>query len=276
MDLKANLDNNKIQMDTDSHFTVPASLQKQYNNYILENLVLNNKEGCLHCGNEIDSSKLLDNRKIVEVESFGLLGHDFCLCNSDFILTEDEYVIVKFNEAIEFAKVKNVGKIVKIRRYIMGLNGEELPVVLRQATEEDLIQNETNFKNASNARPTFEQFVKEENLNMKLVNIHYQFDRKKLFFFYTSDGRVDFRSLAKKLAGAFKTRIELRQMGVRDEAKLIGGVGSCGREFCCTSFIHNFKRITTEIASEQNISSNLSKLSGPCGKLKCCLAFELD
>ena len=276
MNLKANIDNNKIQMDTDSHFTVPASLRKQYNDYIQENLTLNNKEGCLHCGSEIDASKLLDDREIVEVESLGLLGHDFCLCNSNFVLADNEYVIVKFNGAIEFAKVKNIGKIVRIRRYILGLNGEELPIVLRRATEEDLAQNKANIKNAINARPTFEQFVKDENLNMKLVNIHYQFDRKKLFFFYTSDGRVDFRTLAKKLAGAFKTRIELRQMGVRDEAKLIGGVGSCGREFCCTTFIHNFKRITTEIASEQNISSNFSKLSGPCGKLKCCLAFELD
>ena len=161
-------------MDTDSHFTVPVSLQKQYNDYILEKLTLNNnKEGCLHCGSEIDASKLLDDRKIVEVESVGLLGHDFCLCNSDFILTEAEYVIVKFNGAIEFAKVKNVGKIVKIRRYILGLNGEELPIVLRRATEEDLAQNETDIKNAINARPTFEQFVKDENLNMKLVNIHY-------------------------------------------------------------------------------------------------------
>ena len=106
-------------------------------------------------------------------------------------------------------------------------------------------------------------------------NIHYQFDRKRLFFFYTSDGRVDFRELAKELASIFKTRIELRQMGVRDEAKQMGGVGSCGREYCCSSFLSNFKRITTQIAADQNNSSNLSKMSGPCGKLKCCLSYEL-
>jgi cell fate regulator YaaT (PSP1 superfamily) len=111
---------------------------------------------------------------------------------------------------------------------------------------------------------------------MKLVHIHYQFDRKRLFFFYTSDGRVDFRELAKDLASEFKTRIELRQMGVRDEAKNIGGLGTCGREFCCSSFLNNFKRISTQLANDQNLNTNLSKLSGPCGKLKCCISFEID
>jgi cell fate regulator YaaT (PSP1 superfamily) len=111
---------------------------------------------------------------------------------------------------------------------------------------------------------------------MKLVDIHFQFDRKKLFFFYTADGRVDFRELAKRLASKFKTRIELRQIGVRDEAKRIGGLATCGREFCCTSFMNNFKRITTDIALENNISTSISKYTGPCGKLKCCLSFELE
>jgi cell fate regulator YaaT (PSP1 superfamily) len=111
---------------------------------------------------------------------------------------------------------------------------------------------------------------------MKLVDVHYQFDKKKLYFFYTTDGRVDFRELAKSLASEFRTRIELRQMGVRDEAKRIGGLGSCGREYCCSSFLNNFKKITTQVANQQNTSSNISKLSGPCGKLKCCLCFELE
>ncbi|MCK5088008.1 MAG: stage 0 sporulation protein, partial [Melioribacteraceae bacterium] len=92
----------------------------------------------------------------------------------------------------------------------------------------------------------------------------------------TSDGRVDFRELAKDLASEFKTRIELRQIGVRDEAKRIGGLGTCGREYCCSTFINGFKKITTQIACDQNHSQNLSKLSGPCGKLKCCLSFESE
>ena len=111
---------------------------------------------------------------------------------------------------------------------------------------------------------------------MKLVDVHYQFDRKKLYFYYTADGRIDFRQLVKELANEFRTRIELRQIGVRDEAKLIGGVGSCGREYCCTSFISSFKKITTQVAHDQNLTSFLAKHSGPCGKLKCCLSFEAE
>ncbi|MBL1211950.1 MAG: hypothetical protein HND52_01220 [Ignavibacteriae bacterium] len=139
----------------------------------------------------------------------------------------------------------------------------------------DIIKFNSNYEDELNAIPIFRKAVEKYKLSMKLVDIHFQFDRKKLFFYYTSDGRVDFRELAKELASHFKTRIELRQIGVRDEAKRIGGLGTCGREFCCASFLSNFKRITTQIANDQNLSSNMSKLSGPCGKLKCCLSYEV-
>ena len=133
-----------------------------------------------------------------------------------------------------------------------------------------------NKRDEERAKPIFLSLVNKLKLEMKLVDIHFQFDRKKLYFFYTSDGRVDFRQLAKDLASEFKTRIELRQIGVRDEAKQIGGMGTCGREYCCTSFMCNFKRISTQFASEQNLNLSFSKMSGPCCKLKCCLSFELD
>ena len=152
----------------------------------------------------------------------------------------------------------------------------EIPVIERIASEQDIERHLKNFEDAHEAKAVFIRLVSELSLEMKLVDIHYQFDRKKLFFFYTADGRVDFRELAKKLASNFKTRIELRQIGVRDEAKRMGGIATCGREYCCTSFMNNFKRITTDIAVENNISTSISKYTGPCGKLKCCLSFELD
>ncbi len=266
---------NKIHQDIDNHFSIPETIRKQYKNYILNNLKPPNsfRSDCEDCPHHRLPA---DDRNIVEVDCIGLLGKNYCLNSGNLTLVENDKIIIDSSGSLKLATVKITGKLVKIRRHLMGLANEDLPYIIRKATGEDIKKEEINSIDAKKAKPVFEKLVAEENLNMKLVDAHYQFDRKKLFFFYTSDGRVDFRSLAKKLAGVFKTRIELRQMGVRDEAKLLGGVGTCGREFCCTSFLHGFKRITTDIANEQNVSANLSKLSGPCGKLKCCLAFEID
>ncbi|MBN2571533.1 MAG: hypothetical protein JXA68_05345 [Ignavibacteriales bacterium] len=153
---------------------------------------------------------------------------------------------------------------------------EKLPIARRKVTTEDMEKFNQTIEDEKKAKRTFIEKVNKYELDMKLINVHYQFDRKKLFFFYTADGRVDFRELAKDLALEFRTRIELRQIGVRDEAKRIGGIGTCGREYCCSSYLSNFKKITIKLASDQNISSNISKLSGPCGKLKCCLSYEID
>ncbi len=273
MNIDPGLEDNRNPSE-DSHFEIPQSTKKHYQEFIVENL--SHEDNCVHCNIDNDINTPLDERNIVEVDCPSLLGHNYCLNSKNLSIKETDKIIIKNGDFIDLAKATYVGKIVQIRRQIFGLNGEELPEILRVATEEDIAKLNKNLKDISNAKPTFERLVNELNLEMKLVDIHYQFDRKKLFFFYTADGRVDFRELAKKLAGIYKTRIELRQIGVRDEAKLVGGVGTCGREFCCTTFMHNFRRITTDIASEQNISMNLSKLSGPCGKLKCCLAFELD
>ena len=217
----------------------------------------------------------IDNRNIIEVESKGLLGCHFCEATTD-IPEIGSQVIIQCEDYLEIGTVKENSELLKIKRAELGLFGEKLPQVIRIANSEDIQSYNRNILDEDRSKPIFLKLVEKHKLNMKLVHIHYQFDRKRLFFFYTSDGRVDFRELAKELAGEFKTRIELRQMGVRDEAKNIGGLGTCGREFCCSAFLNNFKRISTQLACEQNLNSNLSKLSGPCGKLKCCISFEID
>lgn len=234
--------------------------------------------GCLTCGPECNLSLPIDKRRIIEVDCKGLLGTNYCEVSDsvqEFPETGDK-VIISHEDYLEIGIVKDNSDLVKLRRCELGLFGESLPIITRIATEEDGKTYNRNLLDEINAKPIFLKLVQKHNLNMKLVHIHYQFDRKRLFFFYTSDGRVDFRELAKDLASQFKTRIELRQIGVRDEAKNVGGLGTCGREFCCKSFLNNFKRISTQLANDQNLNTNLSKLSGPCGKLKCCISFEIE
>ena len=234
--------------------------------------------GCQACEVEHFNKTPFDKRNIIEAESKGLLGHHFCLINESLLneVGQRDLVIVKNDNDYEIARVVEKGEIVRIKRQKFGLYSEKLPQIIRKTTDEDYEKYQKNLMDEQRSKPIFQNLVEKFNLTMKLVDVHFQFDRKKLYFFYTADGRVDFRELAKSLATEFKTRIELRQIGVRDEAKRISGVGTCGREYCCSSFLCNFKRITTQIANEQNLSSNISKLSGPCGKLKCCLSFEME
>ena len=235
-----------------------------------------NISSCILCGSDTCDRLYIENRNIIEISCNGLLPCNFCEipANMNLELFPEDFIIVRNEDALEIAQVKLVGELVKLKRHYLGLYGEELPLVIKKASVEDLDHIRKNLQGEQSAVPIFRRAVEKFNLNMKLVTVHYQFDRKKLFFFYTADGRVDFRELAKSLAAEFKTRIELRQIGVRDEAKRIGGLGSCGREYCCISFLSSFKRITSQLASEQNLISNIGKLGGPCGKLKCCLSFE--
>jgi cell fate regulator YaaT (PSP1 superfamily) len=221
----------------------------------------------------------LDKREIIEVKCKGLLGTDYVeITKEQFeeLKCGDMVIVQGLDDFQEIAEVSEKGEIVRLKRREQGLVGEDLPYVIRKATDEDLARVEENNAKEKEAIPIFREKVKFHGLEMKFVDVHFQFDRKKLFFFYTANGRVDFRQLAKDLAAVFRTRIELRQIGARDEAKKIGGIGMCGREFCCTSFMTNFKRITTQIANQQNLNTSLSKMSGPCGKLKCCLSFEIE
>ena len=151
---------------------------------------------------------------------------------------------------------------------------QPLRPMLRIATEEDRRQWEENKKKEAEAFAICENKILEHGLVMKLVEVEYTLDGGKILFFFTSEGRVDFRDLVKELASIFRTRIELRQIGVRDEAKMLGGLGICGRPFCCSTFLDEFQPVSIKMAKTQNLSLNPTKISGTCGSLMCCLKYE--
>jgi len=148
--------------------------------------------------------------------------------------------------------------------------------VLRLATEEDFKTAEANRKKEARAFEICQQKIAEHGLDMKLVEVEYNFEGSKILFFFTAEGRVDFRELVKDLASVFRTRIELRQIGIRDEAKMLGGLGICGRPFCCSSFLEEFQPVSIKMAKTQNLSLNPTKISGACGRLMCCLKYEQE
>ncbi len=151
-----------------------------------------------------------------------------------------------------------------------------LKKVVRIATPKDLKHYEENKKKEKETFKICEEKIKKYKLDMHLTDVEYKFDNSKILFYFTADGRIDFRELVKDLAAVFKTRIELRQIGVRDEVKRIGGNGVCGRELCCCSFLGDFETVSIKMAKEQNISLNPAKISGNCGRLMCCLKYEQD
>jgi cell fate regulator YaaT (PSP1 superfamily) len=151
-----------------------------------------------------------------------------------------------------------------------------LKKVIRKATPADLETYNNNKQKEKEAMEICRQKVLEHKLPMRLIDAEYTFDRGKVIFYFTAEGRVDFRELVKDLAGIFKTRIELRQIGVRDEAKMLGGIGSCGQELCCHCFLGEFEPVSIKMAKEQNLSLNPTKISGICGRLMCCLKYESE
>ena len=151
-----------------------------------------------------------------------------------------------------------------------------LKKMLRSATPEDIEKVNENREKEKKAFEVCEQKIIEHKLKMKLINVEYTFDNNKILFYFTADGRIDFRDLVKDLAYVFRTRIELRQIGVRDEAKMLGGLGICGREFCCKTFLGDFQPVSIKMAKEQGMSLNPVKISGTCGRLMCCLKYEQD
>ncbi len=151
-----------------------------------------------------------------------------------------------------------------------------LKKMLRIATDADKRRAEENRKKEAEAAKIAEKKIAAHHLDMKLVDVEYAFDRNKILFYFTADGRVDFRELVKDLAGIFHTRIELRQIGVRDEAKMLGGLGICGQPFCCSRFLDDFQPVSIKMAKEQGLSLNPTKISGSCGRLMCCLKYEQD
>lgn len=186
-------------------------------------------------------------------------------------IDKDDYVIVETVRGIEFGKVVIANKKVDEEDVVLPLKK-----VMRLATEKDKLVVVENQDNAREAYSVCESKITEHDLDMNLVDVEYTFDRNKVIFYFTADGRVDFRNLVKDLAAIFKTRIELRQIGVRDEAKLLGGIGPCGRMLCCSTFLGDFEPVSIKMAKDQNLSLNPAKISGLCGRLMCCLKYEND
>ena len=151
-----------------------------------------------------------------------------------------------------------------------------LKKLIRKATQEDLVRVEENRKKEKEAFGICEKKILAHKLDMKLVDVEYTFDNSKILFYFTADGRVDFRALVKDLASVFRTRIELRQIGVRDEAKMLGGLGICGKPFCCSTFLGEFQPVSIRMAKEQGLSLSPVKISGTCGRLMCCLKYEQE
>ena len=189
----------------------------------------------------------------------------------DLDIAKDEYIIVETVRGVEFGKAV-------IPKKQVGENDVVLPLkkVIRIADEKDRLIVDENKQIAEQAFQVCSEKVIEHRLEMKLVDVEYTFDRNKVIFYFTADGRVDFRELVKDLAAIFRTRIELRQIGVRDEAKMLGGIGPCGRMLCCSTFLGDFEPVSIKMAKDQNLSLNPTKISGLCGRLMCCLKYEND
>ncbi|GAA4706696.1 PSP1 domain-containing protein [Brevibacillus fulvus] len=187
------------------------------------------------------------------------------------VIEKDSHVIVETARGIEYGKVVVGQKSVSENDVVLPLKK-----VIRIADQRDALKVEENKQAAKNAFAICQTKIKEHNLEMKLVDVEYTFDRNKIIFYFTADGRVDFRELVKDLAAVFRTRIELRQIGVRDEAKMLGGIGPCGRLLCCSTFLGDFEPVSIKMAKDQNLSLNPAKISGLCGRLMCCLKYEND
>ena len=189
----------------------------------------------------------------------------------DLVIEKEQFVIVETARGIEYGKVVIANKVVGEEDIVLPLKK-----VLRLADEKDRFQVNENRKAAKDAFEICADKINEHGLEMKLVDVEYTFDRNKVIFYFTADGRVDFRELVKDLAAIFKTRIELRQIGVRDEAKMLGGIGPCGQMLCCSTFLGDFEPVSIKMAKDQNLSLNPTKISGLCGRLMCCLKYEND
>ncbi|PTM54846.1 PSP1 domain-containing protein [Desmospora activa] len=189
----------------------------------------------------------------------------------DLNIRRDDPVIVETVRGVEYGMIVSGIRYVTEDEVVLPLKS-----VIRVATADDVEQMKRNRQAAKDALKLCGEKVSQHGLEMKLVDAEYTFDRNKIIFYFTADGRVDFRELVRDLASVFRTRIELRQIGVRDEAKMLGGIGPCGRVLCCSSFLGDFEPVSIKMAKDQNLSLNPAKISGLCGRLMCCLKYEND
>jgi cell fate regulator YaaT (PSP1 superfamily) len=205
--------------------------------------------------------------KIIGIR-FRELGKIYHFDAGDFVLQLGDRVIVNTEQGL------GLGVVVSPPKELTEEYAEGFKKVERLATEDDLWQHEKNVAREKFAFEFCMERIKSRQMAMKLVSTEVLFDGSKIIFYYTADGRVDFRALVKDLVAKFRTRIEMRQIGVRHESKMLGGLGCCGREFCCSSFLNEFAPVSVKMAKEQNLSLNPTKISGVCGRLMCCLTYE--
>ncbi len=202
---------------------------------------------------------------------FRTAGKIYYFNPSDQEFKRGEHVIVETARGVEYGTVVMPNAEVEDDKII-----QPLKPILRRATEEDAKTEKKNREKEKEAFKICLEKIKKHNLEMKLIDAEYTFDNNKVLFYFTADGRIDFRELVKDLAAVFKTRIELRQIGVRDETKILGGIGICGRALCCHTYLPDFVPVSIKMAKEQNLSLNPTKISGICGRLMCCLKNEED
>ena len=208
--------------------------------------------------------------KIIGVR-FKNAGKVYYFSPGDHELPKGSQVVVETARGVECGEVVISNKEVADETII-----KPLKPVLRPATPEDVRRSKENAEKERKAFKLCQEKIAAHKLDMKLVDVEYTFDNSKILFYFTADGRVDFRELVKDLASVFRTRIELRQIGVRDEAKMLGGLGICGRPFCCSQFLGDFQPVSIKMAKEQGLSLNPTKISGSCGRLMCCLKYEQE
>lgn len=208
--------------------------------------------------------------KVIGVR-FRTAGKIYFFSPGEFEIKQGDHVIVETARGIEYGRVVSAPKEVDDDSVIQPLKS-----VIRIATEQDEKTVEKNRQKEKEAFKICQEKIRKHGLDMKLIEAEYTFDNNKVLFYFTADGRIDFRELVKDLAAVFRTRIELRQIGVRDEAKMLGGMGICGRKLCCNTFLSEFAPVSIKMAKEQNLSLNPTKISGVCGRLMCCLKNEQE
>ena len=200
---------------------------------------------------------------------FRTAGKIYFFAPGKFDITQGDNVIVETARGVEYGRVVSGPKEVKDEEVVQPLKS-----VIRVATEQDRKVEEKNREKEKDAFKICLEKIRKHGLDMKLIDAEYTFDNNKVLFYFTADGRIDFRELVKDLAAVFRTRIELRQIGVRDETKIRGGIGICGRPLCCNTYLSEFAAVSIKMAKEQNLSLNPTKISGVCGRLMCCLTNE--
>lgn len=229
---------------------------------------------CKNCQQEIPAN-------VTTEISFALIKFkadrcDFYCVQNGLTININDYVIVDADRGCDIGMVVSTGNLAFLKLQSKKGNCGDLKKIIRKANEGDLQQLQENRAKEDETFKVAVEKISKHQLSMRLVDVEYQFDLNRMTFYYTAEHRIDFRELVKDLAFVYHTRIEMRQIGVRDETKRVGGIGVCGRQICCTIWLNDFERISSQHVAQQGLSHNPLKLSGQCSRLKCCLVFELD